>query len=85
MQALVAVLRIRFKTIGLQKIETGQFALEDTRRKKDLDLTEPWTKVVRPGQHIGMSMIFRLEEAPTTRCPNCGKQNQGSNTEDIIW
>ena len=79
------MLKVRFKDIGLQKIETGQFALEDTRRKKDLDLTESWTKIVRPGQHIGMSMIFRLEEASTTRCPSCGKENQGSNTEEIIW
>ena len=85
MQALVALLKIRFKAIGSQKIETGQFALEDTRRKKDLDLTEPWTKIVRPGQHIGMSMIFQLEEAPSTRCPSCGKENQGSITKEIIW
>ena len=85
MQALITVLKIRFKVVGLQKIETGQYALEDTRRKKDLDLTEPWTKVVRPGQHISMSMIFRLEEAPTTRCPGCGKENQGSNIGEIIW
>ena len=85
MQAFVAVLKIRFEDIGLRKVETGQFVLEDTRRKKALELSEPWTKIVTPGQHIAMSMIFRLQESPTTKCPNCSQENPGSNTEDVHW
>ena len=64
MQAFVAVLKIRFKDLGLRKVEKGEFLLEDTRRKKFLDLSEPWAKTIRPGQHIGMSMIFRLQKSP---------------------
>lgn len=79
------MLKVRFKDTGLRKIETGQYALEDTRRKQGLKLTEPWTKIVRPGQHISMSMIFRLHELPTTKCPSCGKENRGSNAEEIQW
>lgn len=84
-EAFVAVLKIRFKDIGLRKIETEEYTLEDTRRKQALKLTDPWTKIVKPGQHIGMSMIFRVYEPPTTKCPNCGKENEGSNIEDIVW
>ena len=32
-----------------------------------------------------MSMVFRLEEQQTARCPGCGKENAGSNLEDIEW
>ena len=84
-QAFIAVLKIRFKDLGLRKVETGQFSLEDTLRKKALDLNEPWARTIRPGQHIGMSMFIRLRESPTTNCPSCGQENQGSNTEDVHW
>lgn len=79
------MLKVRFKDIGLRKIETGQFALEDTRRKQGLKLTDPWNKIVKPGQHIGMSMIFRLHDSSTTKCPSCGKENRVSSTEEIQW
>ncbi|CAD6571375.1 MAG: hypothetical protein ASARMPRED_004482 [Alectoria sarmentosa] len=54
-EAFMAVLKVRFKDIGLRKIENGEFALEDTRRKRSLSLSDTWSTVVRPGQHISMS------------------------------
>ena len=30
-------------------------------------------------------MVFRLEEQQTARCPGCGKENAGSDLEDIEW
>lgn len=83
-QAFIAILKVRFKDVGLHKIESGEFALEDSRLKRSLQLTKPWAAIVRPGQHINMSMIFRLGENPTTRCPGCGKENGGSDL-DIEW
>ena len=84
-QAFIAVLKIRFKDIGLHKIESGEFALEDSRSKRGLQLAKPWTAIIRPGQHINMSMVFRLEEQQTARCPGCGEENAGSDLEDIKW
>ena len=85
LEAFIAVLKIRFKDVGLRKIESGQFSLEDTKRRKSLKLSNPWTTVVKPGQHISMSMIFHLHKAPTTKCPSCGKKNEGSDGEEIQW
>ena len=84
-QAFIAVLKIRFKDVGLRKIESGEFALEDSRSKRGLQLTKPWPAIVRPGQHINMSMVFRLDELPTTQCPSCGNKNAGSDLEDVEW
>lgn len=85
LQAFVAVLKVRFKDIGLRKIENGEFALEDTRRKRSLSLSDAWSTVVRPGQHISMSMIFRLQQSPQTSCPSCGQENEGSDKTEIEW
>ncbi|CAF9941097.1 MAG: hypothetical protein ALECFALPRED_008993 [Alectoria fallacina] len=82
-EAFIAVLKVRFKDVGLRKIESGEFALEDSRLKRGLQLTKPWAVIVSPGQHISMSMVFRLEENRTARCPGCGKENAGSDLEDV--
>ena len=86
-QAFIAVLKVRFKDVGLHKIESGEFALEESRIKRSLQLTEPWATIFRPEQHINMSMVFRLEESPTARCSGCGKEDAGSGSdlEDIEW
>lgn len=84
-QAFIAVLKIRFKDIGLHKIVSGEFALEDSRIKRSLQLTKPWATIFRPGQQINMSMVYRVEGAPTSRCPGCGKENAGSDLEDTEW
>lgn len=78
-------MKVRFKDVGLRKIETREFTSEDSHRKQSLKLTEPWTKIVKPGHHIGMSLIFRLHEPLITKCPDCGRENEGSNTDDIQW
>ena len=85
LQAFMAVLKVRFKDIGLRKIENGEFALEDTRRKRSLSLSDTWSTVVRPGQHISMSMIFRLQQSPQSSCPSCGQENEGSDKTEIEW
>ncbi|KAL9135056.1 MAG: hypothetical protein Q9175_003762 [Cornicularia normoerica] len=82
-EAFIAVLKVRFKDIGLRKIENGQFALEDTTRKRSLRLSDAWSTTVRPGQHISMSMIFRLQESPNTTCPSCGHENEESDETEV--
>lgn len=84
-KAFIAVLKDRFKDVGLHKIERGQFDLEDTKRKARLQLSKPWATIVRPGQHVSLSMVFRLDEQSMTRCPGCGKENVDSETDEIQW
>lgn len=84
-QAFVAVLKIRFQDVGLRKIEKRQFALEDTRQKSALNLENPWTTLVRPGQHISMSMIFRQQQTSAGRCPSRNMKNDESEIEEVDW
>ena len=79
------MLKVRFKDIGLRKIEKGQFALEDTTRKRSLRLSDAWSTIVRPGQHISMSMTFRLLGVPDTSCPSCGHGNEESDKAEVEW
>ena len=32
-----------------------------------------------------MSMIFKLQEQVTTRCPGCHQDNVGSDLEEVKW
>ena len=85
LQAFIAVLKVRFRDIGLRKIEKGQFALEDTRRKHGLDLAKPWTTLIRPGQHISMSMVFHRQQISTGICPSCGGENDEFENDEVEW
>ena len=84
-QALIAILKVRFDDIGLRKIEKRQFVLEDSRRKHGLDLAKPWTALMRPGQHISMSMVFRREQIFPGICPNCNGKNDELEVEEVTW
>jgi hypothetical protein len=45
--AFMAVLRIRFETVGLQKIEREEFSLEEVARNRTINLKLPWNDVFR--------------------------------------
>ena len=85
LQALIAVLKVRFEDIGLRKIEKGQFVLEDTFRKHTISLKSSWTTVVRPGQQISMSMVFWQQQTVRGICPSCGKKNEEPEIEAVDW
>ena len=78
------MLKVRFRDVGLRKIEQGEFALADTTRGGGLDLSKTWNAIVRPGQHISMSMIFRIQIS-SSHCPGCGQENQGWEETEIEW
>ena len=84
-QALIAILKVRFNDIGLRKIEKRQFVLEDSRRKHGLDLAKPWTALIRPGQHLSMSMVFRQQQLSPGICPSCGGKNDELEVEEVTW
>ena len=71
-EALVAVLAINFQKVGAaEKIHNGEFAIEDSITKQDINLKTDWDICFFPGQRVEMSMIVtRLDVSPTT-CPKC--------------
>lgn len=86
-EAFLAVLRIRFQQhgvteYGLKMLDDSQFVLEDFRGK--LDLTKPWSQIMRPSQKIDMSMIFH-RGVPWSRCPACCKENPVDFESAIEW
>lgn len=85
-EAFLAVLKIRFKDHGLQMVESGRFALQASKTKKDVDLNRPWNICLFPGQEYDMSMLFRDPNSENnTNCMACHHICSGKAEEDIIW
>lgn len=74
-QALIAVLKVRFKHAGLSKVERKEFALLEASSSRTLDLNKPWETVIFPGQCVNMSMIFRTILVQSS-CPGCKTDNE---------
>jgi len=75
-QALVSVLKINFKKHGTatQRIERGEFAIQDSATTNDVDLSKDWETCFLPGQRVNMSMIFTKHAGPRFEkdgCPSC--------------
>ncbi|KAL8685145.1 MAG: hypothetical protein Q9224_005943 [Gallowayella concinna] len=86
-EALLAVLKIRFEKYGvkpeaLQMLDDSQFVLKDY--KGTLDLSKPWSQVLRPNQKVDMSMVFRRDR-PSYACPVCQRENEGKMDAEIEW
>lgn len=84
-EAFLAELKVRFKDVELQKIQRGQFVLENTQTKRSIDLRRPWHTCMLPGPRIDMSMIFSQADVPRSTCPGCRYDNTTANTEDVEW
>jgi hypothetical protein len=88
-EALTHVLRSNLKNIGSgsQKIDRGEFVIQDTSLKRDIDLNGPWDGCFRPGQRVDMSMIFTSMMNPNQSCPACQQEhNDGfKENQDIKW
>ncbi|ERF77094.1 hypothetical protein EPUS_06312 [Endocarpon pusillum Z07020] len=72
-EAFFAVLKVRFKHVGLQMIKSGQFALQATKRKRDVDLNRPWDSCLYPGQAYDMTCHYLCFDNPGEEitCKNC--------------
>lgn len=85
-EAFLAVLKVRFKHLGLRMIENGRFALQATKTKRDVNLDTPWEVCLLPGQTYDMSMLFRASSSDTTTtCTACHHTCSGKADEDITW
>lgn len=79
-ECFIAVLKARFTNAGvtpagLTKLENRDFLIQDTRRRRQIDLDRNWEAVFRPGQHVDMSMIFHRFVCPPSTCPACLEEN----------
>ena len=72
-EALVSVLKANFSGIdrATEKIERGEFILQETATQRILDVSKNWDTCFRPGQRVTMSMIFRGSCRESSTCPNC--------------
>jgi hypothetical protein len=73
-------LKINFKKHGTatERIDRGDFAIQDSATTNDIDLSRDWETCFRPGQRVDMSMIFNRWHNPENsvpdeshKCPSC--------------
>lgn len=83
-EAFTNVLRSNFKNIGpgADKIDRGEFAIQDSIKRRDIDLTAAWESCFRPGQRVDMSMIFTSVKSLSHLCPACEEDYGDGFTED---
>ena len=62
------MLKVNLKKYGksAEMVERGEFAIQDSVTKQDIDLRADWELCFSPGQRVDMSMIFDLPH-PTQR------------------
>jgi hypothetical protein len=83
------VLKINLKNVrrAPEKIDRGEFVIQDSALKKDIDFKRDWELCFSPGQSVDMSMIFHrpteLEDAAV--CPACLSVETGSKGEEANW
>jgi hypothetical protein len=82
-EAFIAILKVNFKSNGSQKIERGEFVIEDDGTKRDVDLSRDWGNCFFPGQRVSMSMIFK--RVKMTTCPGCGTESGSAPEQEVTW
>lgn len=89
LEVFTAVLKVRFrqagvKQIGLSKLEKREFSIQDSRQKRFLDLSKPWSTIFQSGQQVDMSMVFHRFACLPGICPGCSSSNGGVG-EQTQW
>lgn len=89
LEAFTAVLKIRFrqagvKQIGLSKLERREFSIQETHKKRVMDLSKPWSTLFQAGQEVDMSMVFHRFACRSGTCPGCSSSNEGGE-EQTQW
>lgn len=81
LELFLTILRRKFEHVGLGKIERGEWMLQNHHTGQVLDLKRPWKVIVKPGQTLDMSMIFRKRSCLSILCPWCNEENEYSFKE----
>ncbi|KAI9736967.1 MAG: hypothetical protein M1834_000556 [Cirrosporium novae-zelandiae] len=83
-EALIAVLRVNFKKFGAaEKIDRGEFVIQDTCSKREIDLSQDWEMCFLPGQRVDMSMVFNSTTGADNTCPNCREISNGAADKEV--
>ncbi len=84
-------MKVNFKKHGNgpQKMEKGEFVIQDAITKHDINLRTDWETCFSPGQRVMMSIILTRALMPDIKCPKCDAPNCGSSifgrNVDIDW
>jgi hypothetical protein len=85
-EAFMAVLEIRFKNSGLQKIRRNEFSLQKAGSNRDIDLNRPWEICFCPGQRVNMSMVFsEYHNTNMAVCPACQHECFRETDVEVEW
>jgi len=85
-EAFLAVLEIRFKNLGLEKIRRKEFVLQRAGSNRDIDLNRPWEICFCPGQRVDMSMVFsEFHNTNMAVCPACQHECFGETDTEVEW
>jgi hypothetical protein len=85
-EAFFAVLEVRFKDVGIEKVRRREFALQKAGDIIDIDLRKSWDACFCPGQRIDMSMIFKQQgSADMAVCPVCRHKCFGETNSEVEW
>lgn len=83
------MLKANFKNIGHapEKIERGEFVIQYSALKRDIDFDQNWQLCFSPGQCVDMSMIFHRATAleGIVVCPTSGKKGPDCSGEEAEW
>ena len=81
----MAVLKLNLQKtkVGPEKIDRGEFVIQETSTKRDIDLTQDWDLCFLPGQRVDMSMIFHWPKKPYRTCPSCNTLYPPSDDKDM--
>ncbi len=84
MQAFVSVLKINFSKVGTaaEKIDRGEFAIQETSTKRQIDLCNDWETCFLPGQRVDMSMVFRRTVIDHSTCPGCAARRTANGLQE---
>lgn len=85
-ECFITVMKARFsnagvKAEGLSKLDNFEFVMEDTQRKRSIDLSKPWDRVFRSGQQVDMRMMFHRFACPPSTCPSCLELSEDDDEE----
>ncbi|KAL2041372.1 hypothetical protein N7G274_005754 [Stereocaulon virgatum] len=86
LECFMAVLKVRFgkagvTPAGLSKLDNGDFIIQDTQRRRPINLSKNWISVFRPGQNVDMSMVFHRFACLPCTCPACLEINEGDDEQ----
>jgi len=86
-QALTAVLQTNFSKTGQtrKKIGRGEFVIQDSLNKRDINILNNWDKCFYPGQQVEMSVVFQRRWQAGSSCPGCGIICDGSIEAEVKW